>query len=387
MTQDTTIIVRNPADLVDATPYVIGFHPTESLVVLGLTGNRIFFGARHDLPPPEGDDMLHLGAVIAAQRARSVALLAYGPPAAADPVIRRALQVFDAFRVRVTEAIRVHEGRWWSYYCNEAACCPADGTPFDAAASVIAAEATYRGQVVLPNRQALVAQVAPVEGQARAAMGLATARACESLQHLITDDQHGERAIRRAGRLAVREAEKRYRAGRSLSDDEVAWLGVLLIDPDVHDYTLDRQGTQEWRLALWTGVLRRVETAYVAPVGCVLGYLAWRAGDGALARVAIDRALQADPQHPMAGLLDEVLGLGIGPHAMTALESASRPLAPRRAKSTQLNPQFPAPRSADSPPSNEAATTPGKTTPSSPEPTGPSRRERRLRRALRRRSR
>ena len=195
----------------------------------------------------------------------------------------------------------------------------------------------------------------------------------------------GERAVRRAGRLAVREAEKRYRAGRSLSDDEVAWLGVLLIDPDVHDYTLDRQGTQEWRLALWTEVLRRVETAYVAPVGCVLGYLAWRAGDGALARVAIDRALLADPQHPMAGLLDEVLGLGIGPHAMTALESSSPPLPPRRAKPKQHNPRFSAPRSADSPPSNEAA--PGKTGPSSSEPTGPSRRERRLRRALRRRSR
>jgi hypothetical protein len=364
MTQDTTIVVRTPADLVNATPYVIGFHPTESLVVLGLTGSRIFFGARHDLPPPEGDDLVHLAAIVAAQHARSVVLLAYGPPTAADPVIRRALPVFDAFGVRVSEALRVHDGRWWSYYCNEAACCPAEGTPYETATSVIAAEATYRGQVVLPNRQALVSQVAPVEGEARAAMVAATARACETLQRLITDERLGERAVRRAGRLAVREAEKRYRAGGTLADDEAALLGVLLIDRDVHDYTLERQGGQEWRLALWTDLLRRVEPAYVPAVGSVLGYLAWRAGEGALARVAIDRALREDPRHPMTGLLDEVLALGVGPHAMTALEWPSRVLAARRDEPAHTL-RF----SSDSPPS--------------PEPGRPSRRERRFRRRSR----
>jgi hypothetical protein len=324
--------------------------------------------------------MVHIGAIISAQRVRSIALLVYGPPAAADPVVRRALQVFDAFRVRVAEAIRVHDGRWWSYYCVEGACCPADGTPYDTANSVIAAEATYRGQVALPSRQALVDQVAPVEGEARAAMVAATSRACETLQHLITDGEHGERAVRRSGRLAVREAEKKYRAGRPLTDDEVAWLGVLLIDPDVFDYTLDRQGTQEWRLRLWTEVLRGVEAAYVAPVGCVLGYLAWRAGNGPLARVAIDRALHEDPQFPMAGLLDEVLGLGIGPHAMTALESsrASGQPAPH-------TPRFAAPRNPEPPPTRDSPTAPGRSSPASSNPAGPSRREQRVRRALRRR--
>jgi hypothetical protein len=381
MTHDTSIVVRKPADLVDATPYVIGFHPSDSLVVLGLTGSRVFFGARHDLPPPAGDEIVHLAAIVATQRPRSVALLAYGPSAAVDPVIRRALQVFDTFRVRVGEAIRVHDGRWWSYFCNEAACCPAAGTPYDATTSVIAAEATYRGHVVLPNRQALVSQVAPIEGAARAAMVVATERACETVQRLIIDDQRGERAVRRAGRLAVREAEKRYRAGGSLSDDEAAMLGVLLIDRDVHDYTLEREGSQEWRLALWTDLLRRVEAAYVPAVGSVLGYLAWRAGQGALARVAIDRALHEDPRHPMTGLLDEVLALGIGPHAMTALEGPTRAV-----------PRFGVPfRSSASPaarqtPAKPTTAKPGQPGPPPPDLGGSSRRDRRFRRSLRGRS-
>jgi hypothetical protein len=350
MTPDTTIAVRNPADLVDATPYVIGFHPTESLVVLGLSGNRVFFGARYDLPPPGGDDIVQLGAVISAQRARCVAVLAYGPPATVDPVVRRALAVFDAFRVRVLEALRVHDGRWWSYFCAEPGCCPADGTPFDTATSLIAAEATYRGQVALPSRQALVAQVAPIDGEPRAAMLAATERARSTLDGLLTDEAHSARAIRRAGRLAVREAEKRYRSGRALTDDEVAWLGVLLLEPDVHEYTLGRIGDEEWRLALWTDVLRRVEPIYVPAVGCVLSYLAWRAGQGALARVAVDRALRVEPQHRMAALLDEVLGMGIGPHALSALDSPPRmAVAPRHKTATPRDPDGPRRKEPDDP--------------------------------------
>jgi Domain of unknown function (DUF4192) len=212
-------------------------------------------------------------------------------------------------------------------------------------------------------------------------MAAATARACETLQRLITDEKLGERAVRRAGRQAVREAEKGCRAGRPLSDDEVAMLGVLLIDRDVHDYTLEREGDQEWRLALWTDMLRRVEAAYVPAVGSVLGYLAWRAGQGALARVAIDRALHADPRHPMSGLLDEVLALGIGPHAMTALEISSRVAAVGRE-----GPGNAVSAGSGSLPADASPTAADQSGPSTPEPARPSRRERRLRRSLRRRS-
>jgi hypothetical protein len=358
MTLDSAIAVRNPADLVDATPYVIGFHPTESLVVLGLSGNRVFFGARYDLPPPDGDDIVQLGAVIAAQRPRCVALLAYGPPSAVDAVITRALSVLHAFRVRVLEALRVHDGRWWSYFCSDPGCCPAEGTPFDTATSLIAAEATFRGQVALPSRQALVAQVAAVDGEARQSMRAATGRARSALDALLAAEAHSTRATRRAGRLAIREAEKRYRSGRALTDDEVAWLGVLLIEPDVHEYALGRLGDEEWRLALWTDVLRRVEPLYAPAAGCVLSYLAWRAGQGALARVAVDRALQAQPQHQMAGLLDEVLGMGIGPHAMSAFEAQPRPTVILRTGDDEEagNAHTPAPTAQPSPPSRPRPT-------------------------------
>jgi len=41
--------VRNPGDLIEAIPYLLGFHPRDSLVVVGLAGTRVSVTARIDL--------------------------------------------------------------------------------------------------------------------------------------------------------------------------------------------------------------------------------------------------------------------------------------------------------------------------------------------------
>jgi hypothetical protein len=59
--------------------------------------------------------------------------------------------------------------------------------------------------------------------------------------------------------------------------------------------------------------LRRVEPAYVPAPACLLAFTAWQLGRGALARVAVDRALAAEPGHELAGMLHQVLGFAISP--------------------------------------------------------------------------
>jgi hypothetical protein len=66
-------------------------------------------------------------------------------------------------------------------------------------------------------------------------------------------------------------------------------------------------------------VVRRADPAYVAAPAVLLGFSAWRSGQGALARVAVDRALKEAPGHRMAGILDRLLGSGIGPQAVATL--------------------------------------------------------------------
>jgi hypothetical protein len=322
MTPECTITVRSPAELLAVTPYVLGFHPADSVVVIGMDGRSVAFGARYDLPPPQRDDSEEIAAIVAAQPIQMVTVIGYGPPIRVTPVVLRLAHALTGLGVRVDDVLRVTDGRWWSYVCDNPRCCPPEGKPCHPPDNAIAAQAVFRGQVALPDRQALVGQVAAVTGAARAAMVAATARARARMTDLAGNDLRDRRAgrlVRRAGRVAVQEAEQLHRAERPLTDDQVAWLGVLLVNGVVYDYALDRSDRQEWRIRLWTEVVRRVDPAYVAAPASLLGFAAWRAGQGALARVAVDRALKEAPGHRMAGMLDHLLCSGIGPQAVAAL--------------------------------------------------------------------
>ncbi|GIF11469.1 DUF4192 domain-containing protein [Actinoplanes teichomyceticus] len=323
MTPDCTLVIRTPAELIAIVPFLLGYHPRDSLAVVGLVGERVEFTVCHDLPPPDWTDPEAKGAAatvadaVARQRSRAVVIIGYGSLNRVTPAALRCAQAVQTRQIDVLDVLRVADGRWWSFLCAGRQCCPPEGTPCLPADSVIAAEATFRGQVALPSRQELTAQVAAVGGAERAEMRRATERARRRFTDLLADDLTAERygrLVKQAGQAALRLAEKRYRTGGTLSPDETAWLGVLLVDRSVEDYALDRADTQEWRIRLWTDVLRRVEPAYVAPPACLLGYTAWQAGRGALARVAVDRALAEEPQHQLAALLHNVLGHGLAPH-------------------------------------------------------------------------
>ncbi len=63
---------------------------------------------------------------------------------------------------------------------------------------------------------------------------------------------------------------------------------------------------------------RLAPDAHAAPVLAVTGTLAWFTGDGASARVAIERALQVEPDHVLTRLLAHLLDLGVRPPGLAA---------------------------------------------------------------------
>src|SRR6202043_2086889 len=66
-------------------------------------------------------------------------------------------------------------------------------------------------------------------------------------------------------------------------------------------------------LRLWTDVTRRAQPGHVAAPAALLAFVAWQSGDGALANVALDRALADDPRYSMALLLRQVITAGAPP--------------------------------------------------------------------------
>ena len=53
----------------------------------------------------------------------------------------------------------------------------------------------------------------------------------------------------------------------------------------------------------------------VAAPATLLAFAAWRNGGGAIASIALDRALDADPAYPMARLLPDAIDNGLAPSA------------------------------------------------------------------------
>jgi len=338
--EQAVLSLRNPGDLLAAIPYLVGFHPDDSIVVVGLAGPRmrVVFTMRSDLPastdPDEAAERAqYLTRVLALQHPASAMVAGFGAGARVTPVIDAVRAELDRHHIPLQEALRAHEGRYWSYLCPEGPCCPADGTAYDPRASEIAARATLAGCVVLPNRAALVAEAAPVEGAARTAMRRATARAEERFGALVTGELTAaasgarDRPLVRAGVTAVTAAIDRHAAGGRLGDDEIAWLAALLTHLRVRDEAwvrVDARDDPAYRRVLrglWAHMLRRVERDYVPAPACLLAYTAWRDGDGGLANVALDRARLADPSYTMTGLLEKLLGTGTPP-------SDWRPLTP-----------------------------------------------------------
>lgn len=326
MTADVTLTVRSPADLIAAVPYLLGFHPQDSLTVVALRGTRVVFAVRHDLPKPDTPDAdaraeaRHVAGVIARQDVDGATVVGHGVAGRVTPAVLRLSAALTELGVPVVDELRVTDGRYWSYVCQDPKCCPPEGQVCDPSTTAVAAAATYAGQVALPDRQALAARVEPVTGAARTAMAAATERA----RHRLADLANGpglrqarqERAVHRAGRAAVRGAARRCRAGGQLADDEVAWLGVLLTHLPVRDHAWEHTDGADWQVALWSEVLRRVAPEYAPAPACLLAFAAWRGGHGALATIAVQRALAQDPTYSMAALLDEVLQYGLPPSAV-----------------------------------------------------------------------
>jgi hypothetical protein len=315
-----TITLRAPADLVAAAPYLLGFHPDHSVVLLAFRDRSLACASRGDLPGPDGHpEMVARDLVDAAvrQRATAVAVLVYGSHERAAPAIAAVRAAADRRGLDVRDALRVDGGRWWSYICEDPRCCPPEGTPFDPRSSEIAATCAFQGLPALASRDELARQVAPVDGSARAAMTRATERAWSRLTRRLgrlPEDEAAE-VVREEGTRAAARAVTTYEAEGSLDDDEVAWLTVLLLSIPVRDAAWLAVRDTPAHLRLWLDVTRRAEPELVAAPASLLAFAAWRAGNGPLAGLALERALHEDPGYSMARLLQHGLCHGLPPTA------------------------------------------------------------------------
>lgn len=337
----TRVTAGTPDALLAIVPHLLGFYPSRSLVVLGLGGkrSRVRLTFRYDLPDPPDAELAadiadHMASVFRRQRLRTGVLIGYGPAALVAPVLATAVDRLLTDDVELREVLRADGGRYWSVLCQDPACCPAEGRPFDPGSHPAAAAMSQAGFGALPDRAALARTLLPPAGSAEAirqSTRAAEQRLCDLGSKYWADGGGDARQLTATtGRAAVRRAIRRYRSGGSLtSGDELAWLAVLLADLRVRDDAWARMDPEhhEAHCRLWTDVLSGAAPEYVPAPASLLAFTAWQSGNGGLASVAIDRALSARPGYSMALLLGEALQAGLPPSAarlpMTPAEVAA----------------------------------------------------------------
>jgi hypothetical protein len=344
--QPPAVRLSEPGEIAAALPYLIGFQPRESLVVVSLRGSTGEFGltARIDLPPAEHRPPVLGGLVrsVGTDRPGAVLLLVVseeddppaGPTGATDlphrdlphrDLVHEAVLAFDAAGVAVRQALLVRRERWWSYDCPRPCCAPEAGTPLPAGDSPLAAAGALTGQVVVADRAALVRRIAPVGFLAAAGM----ARACDE----VGDDlarrsaEHGWDVVVEEGWAAVLAAVEAHSPGsvERLTDRQVARLAWGLRDVDLRDRALALALGRSAAAAeaVWTDLTRRAPAPLDAAPATLLAVTAWVRGDGAMANVALERALSSEPSYTFALLLRRALDACMRPDEVRRLIRAT----------------------------------------------------------------
>jgi hypothetical protein len=277
--------LRTHSDVLGLLPYLLGYHPTDSVVALYTDADRrMQAGARADLSTPTAQIISHLSELAANLQADTVMLVGYGPRSARNTIIDIATAL--AATARVVRPLMVADGQ---RFCLEPGCdCPAvDGVAFDPTASRIAAQSAMHGLVALPSRADLLALV----GSDRAAQANTQAA-------MPAPDQ-----VVPAGGRALRSLMDQAKGGERLTDGQVAHLAIILTARPIRDAAWLATTDHMWQRDLWLDVTRRVPGAYVTAPATLAAWCTWLRGEETLALAATSRALKVDPKHTLALLI------------------------------------------------------------------------------------
>ncbi len=328
--QDTDMTtLQKPHDLLSAVPFLIGYHPQNSLVVVALRGEKIGLAMRIDYP--ENLDPLPFQTItshLIYEKADGALLVLYLPEDEKDGELLAKLvaSIFKKAEINVPEILIVKEERWRSLLCQDDKCCSLEGNPLpNLDHSRVAAEQVYSGKILpFKTREELENSLNYLNEEPFAK------EVASKLLHLNEEELNisiKEFRIKAAENCA--HLIDKYLENRSISDSELIAKFVLdLNDLTIRDYAFGIT-TQEslevlWEFWLWT--LRITPIGFRAPIATIFAVLSYERGEAAIANQSLEIAFIDNPQYSMANLLKRTFDAG---WPASAFESMRRELHPK----------------------------------------------------------
>ncbi|MFD6391202.1 DUF4192 domain-containing protein [Nocardia sp. NPDC060259] len=203
------------------------------------------------------------------------------------------------------------------------------GTVEDPCASPIALAQVLDGVQIRGSRDELVELLTPdpiLVAEVEPHIGPAIARYRDGLTAAAIDE-HGNTHQRAATKSVLALIANHSETG--CAPEDLATMMAVLRDRTIRDIMFGLVGTQLGPAAqmLWHQVARASSGPDRAEAAMLCGYDAYYRGDGVYAGICIEAALQAEPSHPMAVLLDAALSEGLRPGRIRRIAEAGRQVA------------------------------------------------------------
>ena len=358
------LILRGPTQVAASVPYLLGFQPSDSVVVVFATvRGRHILTARVDVPhDPEGTVAMYESALAICERAHEqraayVSFVIYPPDDGAGvrlPVVVEALrQAVERTHLSLDSIATVQHGTWRDELDRDAPALLLDEVGLDAAAQWVAHGVTYEA-----SREDLAARICGPETD--------TSRAVREVIERNGDKWRRELVKTAASRRQMEDqivayvtvvninscSEARDHVSPVPSAEEIAAWVIALADNRVREPLLWRlaDGFLEGEasairlhqdaLARLCALVRNTPAELAAPIASCAAAYAWQLGDGASAGIAADHGLNANPRNVLCGLVMSAVAAGVHPRvwldmlrSMTLKQLRS---GPRRSKSELL---------------------------------------------------
>lgn len=325
--------LTSPHDLLAAVPFLIGYHPTNSLVIVSLKDDAIGMAMRVDYPADqEVDDEIYDSLIFHLLRegAQGALLVAYVPENRHDgeEILGTIAAAMARAEISLRESLLIADGRWRSVICTDRDCCPLEGRTLpEISTSRVAVEQIAQGRPMpFADVEGLTDSIAPLP--------LASDLDFLAMVHSYSiDPEGGEIHIsERLGATSVIDLVTRFAGGsmgRDFDADQELSARVIasLGDIQVRDFALGSHDETniDFYWAMWRYLTRIAPPGCVAPVASLLAALSYERGEGALAQRALDRALSDNPSYSLASLLRRVFTAGWPPQSFAAMRKELHP--------------------------------------------------------------
>lgn len=315
--------IDGPANLLATVPHLLGFNPENSLVVVALKGehDRVVVTMTLDLPQANEFDQEFINNLketikrSGADGLVAVFFVEKDPQTYQEVASYLMDEVSGQFHIR--DILWVHENRWASFLCADQTCCPT------------------LGRELLMEKQASSTSVLKVAGKTTLGTRgelddfLKVTKVNHELVPLISQfakqkakaehsNNHSKWAKTQFSFLSQKKAFNDF--------DEKMWARLLLglTDIPVRDALLahhieraqSSEDPNEYLISIakkWAQVARVSPADFRTPICTCIAAFFWQAGEGILARGAVDFALAQDPQFHLAKLLNNALNSGMPP--------------------------------------------------------------------------